>query len=331
MVLQQHPRNFHPGEASNQPVKSFQISKTLQAGLLALAFGAPSTIQAQDAGEAVSPKNTQSKELAALDLPDAPDVQVPAAAPSAPAQDPAAKPDQTPATSSSTPQQPTPLSAEDEAKKKHEEAERELKEEEKQRLLGIMPQFQVVMGGQAVPLSAREKWSLALHSAIDPFYIGWAFVVGGGIGELDGSHPGFGWGPSGYFKRVGATYADNLNGALVGNALLPAVLHQDPRYFRKGSGSFPRRFVHAALSTVICHGDNGKNQFNTSNVLGNFISGAISNAYYPANERGVALTLENGAQVTLVGALGGQLLEFGPDLARLVSRKHHKPAPPPTP
>jgi hypothetical protein len=208
----------------------------------------------------------------------------------------------------------------------HEEAERELKVQEKQRLLGVMPQFQVVMNGQAVPLNGGEKWRLALHSAIDPFYIGWAFVIGGGWGEIVDSNKGYGWGDEGYFKRVGANYADNVNGALIGNALLPQLLHQDPRYFRMGTGSFGRRFFHAALSTVVCHGDNGKNQANVSNVLGNYISGAISNAYYPADERGVALTLENGTSVTLFGALGGQILEFGPDISRLVHRKKAAPA-----
>jgi hypothetical protein len=200
-----------------------------------------------------------------------------------------------------------------------------LKVEEKQRLLGVMPQFQVVMGGKAVPLSGGEKWRLALHSAIDPFYIGWAFVIGGGYEELVGSNNGYDWGPGGYFKRVGANYADNVNGALIGNALLPELLHQDPRYFRKGTGSIKSRFLYAALSTVVCHGDNGKKQANISNVLGNYISGAISNLYYPQDERGVVLTIKNGTSVTLFGALGGQILEFGPDLARLVTRKRHRP------
>jgi len=81
----------------------------------------------------------------------------------------------------------------------------------------------------------------------------------------------------------------------------------------------------------VCHGDNGKKQANVSNVLGNYISGAISNAYYPENERGVALTIENGTSVTLFGALGGQVLEFGPDLARLVHKRRHKVAPAPVP
>lgn len=223
-------------------------------------------------------------------------------------------------------QPPAPTGA-DAKEQNHEEAERELKAEEKQRLLGVMPQFQVVMGGNAVPLSGGQKWRLALHSAIDPFYIGWALVIGGGYAELVGSHNGYGWGADGYIKRVGANYADNVDGALIGNALLPQLLHQDPRYFRKGSGSIKSRLLYAALSTVVCHGDNGKRQANVSNVLGNFISGAISNAYYPANERGIALTLENGVSVTLFGALGGQILEFGPDLARLAKKRRHHPAP----
>jgi hypothetical protein len=238
----------------------------------------------------------------------------PQTAPSAPAGDAADPPAADPKPASD----PTPADAK---KLQHDQAERELKVEEKQRLLGVMPQFQVVMNGQAVPLTGGQKWKLALHSAIDPFYIGWAIVIGGGYGELVGDNNGYGWNAHGYIKRVGANYADNVNGALVGNALLPQLLHQDPRYFRKGTGPIFKRFLYAAGSTVICKGDNGKWQPNVSNVLGNFVSGAISNSYYPANERGVALTLENGTSVTLFGALGGQILEFGPDLARLVHRK----------
>lgn len=218
------------------------------------------------------------------------------------------------------------------AEQKRQQAERDVQAAEKQRLLGIMPQFQIYNGGQAVPLTAGEKWRLASHTAIDPFYIGYALVVGGGFSEIDDSHQGYHWGASGYFKRVGANYADNIDGALIGNGLLPIVLHQDPRYFRLGTGSFRRRFLHAALSTVVCLGDNGHRQPNVSNVLGNFISGAISNAYYPADERGVALTLENGAEVTALGAVGGQLLEFGPDINRLMhhKRKHRVPVNLPT-
>jgi GNAT superfamily N-acetyltransferase len=184
------------------------------------------------------------------------------------------RPTPTPAPATSTSQQP--------ADQKPETSADQLKAEEKQRLLGVVPQFNVVENGQALPLTAGQKWHLALKSAIDPFYIGEAFLAGG-YSEVADTNNGYGWGPAGYFKRVGSTYADNVDGAIIGNALLPSILHQDPRYFRQGAGSIKSRFVHAALSTVICRGDNGKNQFNTSNVLGNFIAGAISNAYYPSD------------------------------------------------
>ena len=286
----------------------------------------------------------QPVESAALALPDAPEPQNsdPAASTSSSSQSGPAS-TATPATAapasasaaSSTPPAAAPAST-DAKQQQHSESERELKQEEQQRLLGAVPNFNVVLNGQALPLTGAQKWNLALHSTIDPFYVGWSFVIGGGYSELIDSNNGYGWGPAGYFKRVGASYADNVNGTLIGNALLPQLLHQDPRYFRKGTGSIKGRIWVAALSTVECHGDNGKNQFNTSNILGNYISGAISNSYYPADQRGVALTLENGTYVTLFGALGGQFYEFAPDLIRIVFHRHPKndpaaaPAPPVT-
>jgi hypothetical protein len=202
-----------------------------------------------------------------------------------------------------------------------------LKLEEQQRLIGVVPNFNVVLNGQALPLTAGQKWDLAFHGITDPFYIGWSFVIGGGFSELIDSNSGYGWGPPGYFKRVGASYADNVNGTLIGNGLLPQLLHQDPRYFRKGTGPVKSRIWTAAVSTFICRGDNGKKQFNTSNILGNYISGAISNAYYPADQRGFALTMENGTEVTLFGALGGQFYEFAPDLIRIVFHRKPKASP----
>ena len=278
-------------------------------------------LSARVGAEIQSPQPDLSHLQAVLSLPDAPGLpgdpgqqqpasssdgeSVPTAQPAGPAPEPS-----------------TPLTQAQIREQRRRQADLDVQAEEKQRLLGIMPQFQTVVGGKAVPLSAGQKWKLASRSAIDPFYIEYALFVGGGYSELVDSHSGYHWGPAGYFKRVGANYADNINGALIGNGLLPILLHQDPRYFRLGTGSFGRRFLHAAISTVICKGDNGRSQPNVSNVLGNFISGAISNAYYPADERGVKLTLENGLQVTALGAVGGQLLEFGPDLNRIIL--HHK-------
>jgi hypothetical protein len=215
------------------------------------------------------------------------------------------------------PQQTTPPSNETDEqrneRKKREEAEREVKAQEKQRAGGVLPLFNVVISGPAVTLTPKQKFDLSFHTIIDPYTFALAVVFGGGLGELEDSHTGYGHGASGLFKRIGASYADNAIGNVIGNAALPVVLHQDPRYYRKGTGSIKSRIIYSALTTFICFGDNGHKQFNVSNVLGNYISGAISNAYYPSDERGIALTLENGSLVTAEGMLGAQLLEFSPD------------------
>jgi hypothetical protein len=229
----------------------------------------------------------------------------------------------TPNQSPVPPQNETP--EQKKAREQHEEAEREVKKQEKQRVGGVMPLFNVVISGKTVPLSPKEKFDLSFHTIIDPYTIGLA-VLGGGIGEIEDSHTGYGHGPAGYFKRFGASYADNAIGNVVGNATLPVILHQDPRYYRKGQGSIRSRIVYSALTTFICFGDNGKKQFNTSNVLGNFVAGGISNAYYPSDERGFGLTVSNATYVTLEGMLGAQILEFSPDVSDYLHkrREHHR-------
>ena len=246
-------------------------------------------------------------------LPDAPSSSVQQTTPQQ-----TAPPQTAPAAPAAPPQNETDVQRQ--ARERREEAAREVKAEEKQRIGGVVPDFNVVLNGQAVPLSPRQKFDIAFHSAIDPYNIALA-VVAGGFGELTDDHTGYGHGPSGYFKRFGAAYADNVSGTFFGNALLPSLLHQDPRYYRKGTGTIKSRILYSALTTIICHGDNGKLQFNVSNVLGNFIAGGLSNAYYPADERGAGLTISNAAVVTLEGSLGAQILEFSPDVTAYLSRR----------
>jgi hypothetical protein len=228
---------------------------------------------------------------------------------------------------------PAPLSAqvpsnETEQQRKlreqREEAAREIKEQEKQRIGAIMPDFNVVMSGHAVPISAGQKFNLAFHTVIDPYTIGLAAVVGGGYGEISDNHTGYHWGPAGYFKRFGAAYADAVDGTMIGNGLLPVILKQDPRYYRKIHGTIMSRILYSASTTFVCHGDNGKLQPNVSNVLGNFIAGAISNVYYPSDESGFALTVENASIQTVEGMVGAQLLEFSPDVTDWLHKRHQR-------
>ncbi len=226
-------------------------------------------------------------------------------------------------------QVPVETDAQRVAREQREEAQREVAAEEKQRIAGVVPNFNVVLNGHAAPISSRQKFSIALHSIIDPYTIGLA-VLGGGFGEITDDHTGYGHGPAGYFKRFGAAYADSADGTFIGNAVLPSLLHQDPRYYRRGNGTIKSRIIYSALTTFICHSDSGKRQFNTSNVLGNFIAGGISNAYYPSDERGLGLTIENASVVTAEGMIGAQILEFSPDFIDYLHRhrqaKHDRQA-----
>jgi len=201
-------------------------------------------------------------------------------------------------------------------KGQHEKAEEQIKEQEKQRVLGILPSFNVSYRSDAVSLTAKQKISLAFRSAVDPVAFVTPFLVAG-YGEAADSDSGFPWGPEGYFERTGAAYLDAFDGAMIGNGILPSILHQDPRYFRLGHGSTTHRLFYAMSTSFICKHDNtGKWEPNYSNVLGNIASGALSNLYYPSNDSGVGLTIGNGFIVTAEGTAGAVFQEFWPDISR---------------
>jgi hypothetical protein len=219
----------------------------------------------------------------------------------------------------SGPQQPSESATGDESTK--EKAEQQLKQQERQRILGIIPEFNTSNIPDAVPLTPKQKFSLALKSALDPAAIAFA-GIDAGWAQLDNSYKGYGQGAQGYFKRFGAAYADGFDGTILGNAVFPALLHQDPRYFRKGTGTVSSRFWYAVATTIRCKDDSGKWVPNYSNVLGNFAAGGVSNIYYPAEDRGGALTAERALTVTAEGALGALFYEFWPDISRKLFKKN---------
>lgn len=172
-------------------------------------------------------------------------------------------------------------------------AQEQIKEQEKQRVLGFIPNFFVSYVPDAAPLTPKQKFELAWRSTIDPFtFVGVAALAGVQQGTDD--FDGYGQGVAGYAKRFGAAYADVLSGTYIGSAILPSLLKQDPRYFYKSTGSSRSRFLYAIANTVICKGDNKRWQPNYSGVLGSFATGGISYLYYPANERDATeLVLQN--------------------------------------
>lgn len=217
-------------------------------------------------------------------------------------------------------------------------AEAQLDAELHQRMAGVVPNFNAVLGGTALPLSPGQKMRAAFRSAIDPYQFGLAFIVSG-YGQATDSHQstdpngtrhGYGQGWTGFGERYGANYVDQFNGTIIGNGILPVLLHQDARYYRMGKGSLKKRFLYSLSTTVVCHGDNGKLQPNYSNVLGNIASGGISNLYYPRADRGAELTIVQGLTVTAEGSFGALLIEFYPDIRKHIHGKNSPPAMPRT-
>jgi hypothetical protein len=171
-------------------------------------------------------------------------------------------------------------------------AEAEIKDEEKQRILGILPNFYVTYDPAAAPLTRKQKFELAWKATVDPVNFGLTGAIAG-IEQATNAFSGYGQGAQGYGKRYGAAYADSVTGTLIGGAILPSLLKQDPRYFYKGTGSKRSRILYAISNSVICKGDNGHWQPNYSSILGSLASGGISNLYYPGKDRqDAALTFE---------------------------------------
>jgi len=189
-------------------------------------------------------------------------------------------------------------------------AREQVKVEEKQRVLGVLPNFYVSYIPDAAPLSARQKFNLAAKTVIDPFTF--VFVGGSaGVQQAQNHFRGYGQGAQGYGKRFGAGYADTVTGTFIGGAILPTLLKQDPRYFYKGTGSKTSRFRYAIANAVICKGDNRRWQPNYSNMLGSLAAGGISNLYYPAQDRdGAGLTFENAAVGIGASAVSNLFQEF---------------------
>lgn len=184
----------------------------------------------------------------------------------------------------------------------------EIHAEEHQRVFGVIPNFYVVYAPTAEPMTAKLKFRLALKVSTD-------MVTAAGILTLSSIQqaadtPDFQQGWKGYGQRVGANAADGFANIMIGGAILPSLLHQDPRYFYKGEGSTRSRLFYAMKHPFVCKGDNGKWQANYSSMGGDLFQASLSNAYYPSSNRGVGLVFGNFAINTAERVLSAIVQEF---------------------
>ena len=188
-------------------------------------------------------------------------------------------------------------------------AEIQIKQEEKQRVLGIIPNYYVVYSPDPVALSSRQKLHLTFRDTFDPVgFVGAAIAAG--IEQSANTLPGYGDDTASYFKRYAQVYGDGLSSDLLSHAVFPIIFHQDPRYYFQGTGTRKSRFVHAVKFAVIANSDSGKLMPNYSYVLGAIGSGALSNLYYPHADRGVGRVFINGGLSISGQAVSNIIQEF---------------------
>jgi hypothetical protein len=204
-------------------------------------------------------------------------------------------------------------------------------EENPTHIFGIIPNYTTAndVSGNQYPLRARQKYVLAWHQMSDfSAHVGNAFQAGMQQAYNGSPHYGQGWGA--YGKRFLAGEGDLAISSLFIVGVLPAVLKEDPRYFRRGKGSLGGRLWYAAGRTFVTRRDSGDATFNTPQVLGQLISGSISTAYYPSQDRSAGRVFQNWG-VGLAYTSGYNMLrEFYPDILRtLFHRRRKTPAAPP--
>jgi hypothetical protein len=192
---------------------------------------------------------------------------------------------------------------------------------ESKRLFGIVPNYRTSPTlNPYTPASAKDKFTIASQDAFDrgTFILSAAFA---GEAQLSNSNRAFGQGAAGYGQYLAASYGDYVIGDYMTEALFPILLHQDPRYFRKGVGSAWSRLSYAAGQIIVTHNDSGRTAFNYSEILGNASAVAISNAYYVDNRDASDASVKLITQLS-VDAASNILKEFWPDLQRRFARKH---------
>jgi len=192
------------------------------------------------------------------------------------------------------------------------------------RIFGVLPNYKTVekMNASYEPISARTKFMIARKDSFDwpEFFVAGAMS---GLNQITDQNPEWGQGVEGYSKRYGASMADQIIGNYLTEAILPSVLHHDPRYFRLGQGSAVRRIAHALSWVIISKTDENHNTLNVSELLGTGASASIGLLYYPSQERSAGSVRDRFVTQVSFDAASSVLKEYWPDIRRLLARKHY--------
>jgi hypothetical protein len=194
------------------------------------------------------------------------------------------------------------------------------------RIFGVLPNYRTANATAVyMPITPKQKLTIASKDSFDYPLVGLAAFLAG-YGQLTNSNPSFGQGWAGYGRRVGVEYADQAIGNMMTEGFFPVMLHEDPRYFRRGQGPFWSRTWYAASRVFITKTDSGGTRFNFSEILGNATGTAISNAYTP-DQRNVGDNIETWWTQIGIDAVSQVLKEFWPDVKHKLFHRGGNPNP----
>ncbi len=189
------------------------------------------------------------------------------------------------------------------------------------RIFEVLPNYGTVETANTLPpLTSGQKFRIATASVFD-----WAaYPFNGALAAIaqaknDPKEWGQGWGA--YSKRYGASFADNSIGTYMTVAVFPSLLHEDPRYYQLGRGSFLHRAYHGVNRLFVTRTDSGGQRFNISESLGNAVAAGISNIYHVPSDRTAVRNASTFGFLILYDGLSNELKEFWPDIRRKVFHK----------
>jgi hypothetical protein len=194
---------------------------------------------------------------------------------------------------------------------------------ESKHIFWVIPNFRTApIPTDYAPLTAGEKFKVASEDSFDRGTVALAGVFGG-LSQLSNDNRSFGQGGAGFGRYFGAAYGDLVIGDYMTEAFFPVLFHQDPRYFRRGTGKGWSRLRYAMGQTFWTHSDSGRMQLNYSEIVGNSVASAVSTAYYTDNRTAGSAASKLGMQIG-VDMAANVLKEFWPDIERKLRHKHRE-------
>ena len=192
------------------------------------------------------------------------------------------------------------------------------------RIFGVLPNYRTAESTDVEPLTAKQKFRIAYKDSFDwpVFLLSGAFA---GLSHVEDENPSFGQGLKGYARRYPAAYGDQMIGNIMTEGLFPSLLHEDLRYFRRAKGSVLSRTGYAMSRILVTRTDSGHQRFNFSEVIGNSVGVAISNAYYP-DTRNAADNIQKLGMQLATDLTSNILKEFWPDVKRKLHERRLRKA-----